>query len=370
MRKIKKFFKNPGVFFRDHLNKRYPVFRNEIFCREEEESILMRHDLAIEEKISVTFPVDVVFTWVDDKDPEWVARYNDCRETYSGESGLHAKDPARFSNHDELKYSLRCVLKYLPWVRNIFIVTDNQHPAWVDKHYDKRVKIVDHRDIIPALYLPTFNSHVIEAHLHKIDGLAEHFIYFNDDVFVARPLPVGHFFKSNGIASLFISQKSLDDMHKKGNPTPTLNASLAGRSLLAQQFDGEMLDSPLVHTYVPLRKSLYLKCWQAFEHEINSFLPNKFRANNDLNMATFLVPWFSYLNGSAVLARDICYYFNIRSPAAATYFNALHVSKKNGTLPHSFCANDFNTKEKHNDISNEKIKLTLQQFFSSENQHV
>jgi len=226
-----------------------------------------------------------------------------------------------------------------------------------------------------ALYLPTFNSHVIEAHLHKIDGLAEHFIYFNDDVFVARPLPVGHFFKSNGIASLFISQKSLDDMHKKGNPTPTLNASLAGRSLLAQQFDGEMLDSPLVHTYVPLRKSLYLKCWQAFEHEINSFLPNKFRANNDLNMATFLVPWFSYLNGSAVLARDICYYFNIRSPAAATYFNALHVSKKNGTLPHSFCANDFNTKEKHNDISNEKIKLTLQQltlqqFFSSENQHV
>lgn len=370
MRKIKKFFKNPGVFFRDHLNKRYPVFRNEIFCREEEESILMRHDLAIEEKFSVTFPVDVVFTWVDDKDPEWVARYNDCRETYSGESGLHAKDPARFSNHDELKYSLRCVLKYLPWVRNIFIVTDNQHPAWVDEHYDKRVKIVDHRDIIPAQYLPTFNSHVIEAHLHKIDGLAEHFIYFNDDVFVARPLPVGHFFKSNGIASLFISQKSLDDMHKKGNPTPTLNASLAGRSLLAQQFDGELLDSPLVHTYVPLRKSLYLKCWQAFEHEINCFLPNKFRANNDLNMATFLVPWFAYLNGSAVLARDICYYFNIRSPAAASYFNALHLSKKNGTLPHSFCANDFNTKENNNSLSNEKIKITLQNYFLSESKHV
>ena len=370
MRKIKKFFKNPGVFFRDHLNKRYPVFRNEIFCREEEESILMRHDLAIEEKFSVTFPVDVVFTWVDDKDPEWVARYNDCRETYSGESGLHAKDPARFSNHDELKYSLRCVLKYLPWVRNIFIVTDNQHPAWVDEHYDKRVKIVDHQNIIPAQYLPTFNSHVIEAHLHKIDGLAEHFIYFNDDVFVARPLPVGHFFKSNGIASLFISQKSLDDMHKKGNPTPTLNASLAGRSLLAQQFDGELLDSPLVHTYVPLRKSLYLKCWQAFEHEINCFLPNKFRANNDLNMATFLVPWFAYLNGSAVLARDICYYFNIRSPAAASYFNALHLSKKNGTLPHSFCANDFNTKENNNSLSNEKIKITLQNYFLSESKHV
>jgi len=368
MRKIKKFFKNPGIFIRDHLNKRYPVVRNEILCREEEENILLRHDLAIEKKIAVNFPVDVVFTWVDDKDPVWVARYNACRESFHGETGLYAKDPARFSNHDELKYSLRSVIKYLPWVRNIYIITDNQRPAWLDENYNKRVKIVDHKDIIPAQYLPTFNSHVIEAHLHHICGLAEHFIYFNDDVFVARPLPVGHFFKSNGIASLFVSQKSLNEMNKKGTSTPTLKASLAGRSLLAQQFDGEVLDSPLVHTYVPLRKSLYLKCWQAFEHEINSFLPNKFRANNDLNMATFLVPWFAYLDGSAVLARDICYYFNIRSPAAASYFNALHLSKKNGTLPHSFCANDFNTKDET--ISNEKIKITLQQFFLSESSHV
>lgn len=370
MRKIKKFFKNPGIFFRDHLNKRYPIFRNEILAREEEENILMRHDLAIEEKISVNFPVDVVFTWVDDKDPNWVARYNQCRETYKGNIGMHAKDPARFSNHDELKYSLRCVIKHLPWVRNIFIVTDNQHPSWIDEQYDKRVKIIDHREIIPEEYLPTFNSHVIEAHIHKIEDLAEHFIYFNDDVFVARPLPVGHFFKSNGNSALFVSQKSLNTMHRKGTSTPTLKASLKGRALLAKQFNEELLDSPLVHTYVPLRKSLYQKCWKTFENDINDFLPNKFRSNNDLNLATFLVPWFAYLDGSAVLARDICYYFNIRSPAAAGYFNALIRSKKNNTLPHSFCANDFNTKDKSTSISNEKIKLTLQQFFSSENQHV
>ncbi|EFH6525606.1 capsule biosynthesis protein CapC [Escherichia coli] len=370
MRKIRKFFKNPGIFFRDHLNKRYPVFRNEILCREEEESILMRHDLAIEEKIIVNFPVDVVFTWVDDKDPIWVASYNHSRETYFGDTGLHGKDPSRFSNHDELKYSLRCVIKYLPWVRNIFIVTDNQRPAWLDINYDKRVKIIDHREIIPEKYLPTFNSHVIEAHLHRIKDLAEHFIYFNDDVFVARPLPVGHFFKNNGNASLFVSQKSLNTMHKKGIVTPTLKASLRGRKLLARRFNGELLDSPLVHTYVPLRKSLYHKCWEAFEYDITSFLSNKFRSDNDLNLATFLVPWFAYLDGSAILARDICYYFNIRSPAAAGYFNALEASKKNNTLPHSFCANDFNTKDKSANVSNEKIKLTLQQFFSSENQHV
>ncbi|MFO3904273.1 Stealth CR1 domain-containing protein [Enterobacter hormaechei] len=355
MRKIKKFFKNPGIFFRDHLNKRYPVVRNEILCREEEESILMRHDLAIEEKIIVNFPIDVVFTWVDDKDPEWVARYNYWRKMYCGDTGRHAKDPARFSNHDELKYSLHCVIKHIPWVRNIFIITDNQRPDWLDDNYDKRVKMIDHRDIIPKQYLPTFNSHVIEAHLHNIKELAEHFIYFNDDVFVARPLPAGHFFKNNGNASLFISQKSLDEMNRKGTSTPTLKASLAGRALLANLFNGEQIDSPLVHTYVPLRKSQYEKCWQVFESEINLFLTNRFRSNNDLNMATFLVPWFAYLNGTAVMARDICYYFNIRSPAATSYFNALYISKKNGTLPHSFCANDFNTNKPS--LPNYKKKL-------------
>lgn len=370
MRKIKKIFKNPGVFFRDYLNKRYPIFRNEILCREEEENILMRHDLAIEERITVNFPVDVVFTWVDDKDSEWRARYNHFREIYCGDTGLHAKDPARFSNHDELKYSLSCVIKNLPWVRKIFIVTDNQRPTWIDDYYDARVSIIDHRDIIPEHYLPTFNSHVIEAHLHNIDELAEHFIYFNDDVFVARPLPVGHFFKSNGNAALFVSQKSLNTMSIKGASTPTLKASLKGKALLSKKFNGELLDSPLVHTYVPLQKSVYQKCWRAFENEICDFLPNKFRSNNDLNLATFLVPWFAYLDGSAILARDICYYFNIRSPAAAGYFNALLLSKKNNTLPHSFCANDFNTKDKNTNISNETIKLSLQQFFSSENQHV
>lgn len=366
MSKLKKLFKNPGLFFRDYLNKRYPVFRNEILCPEEEESILIRHDLAIEEKISVNFPVDVVFTWVDDNDPQWISRYNHWKGCYSEGIGLHAQDSARFSNHDELKYSLFCVINNLPWVRDIFIVTDKQRPSWFNQSMDKRVKIIDHCDIISEKYLPTFNSHVIEAHLHNIEGLAENFIYFNDDVFVARPLPVGHFFKSNGSASLFVSQKSLNAMALKGGFTPTLEASLKGRALLAKEFSVEVIDTPLVHTYVPLKKSIYQKCWSVFEKDIINFLPNKFRSSNDLNLATFFIPWFAYLDGKATLGRDICYYFNIRSPDAETYFNALMRSRVNNNLPHSFCANDFNTKESNNSVCNDKIKASLQKFFLSE----
>lgn len=362
MRKLKKFFKNPGIFIRDHLNKKYPIVRNEIACSENEEDILLRHDLAMESQISIDFPIDVVFTWVDDADPEWQERYQLHKQMASeGNIGRNATDPARFSNHNELKYSLGSVLKFLPWVRRVYIVTDKQCPKWLTPN--DRVRIVDHTDIIESRYLPTFNSHVIEAHLHKIPDLAEHFIYFNDDVFVARPLPAGHFFRSNGIASLFMSKKSLLAMQAKGADTPTLSASLKSVSLLNKDF-GFSIDHPLVHTYVPLRKSMFEEAWRFYRFELKSFLSNKFRTNADLNMATFFVPWLSYIRGSAVPSRDICYYFNARSPAAASYFKALEIAKKKGTLPHSFCANDFSSKNSRNVVMNKDIESKLFDYFA------
>jgi hypothetical protein len=358
MRKLKKFFKNPGIFIRDHLNKKYPVIRNEIECAENEEDILMRHDLALESKIDIDFPIDVVFTWVDDTDPAWQLRYQQHKLQVNAEHvGRYATDPARFSNHDELRYSLGSVLKFLPWVRRIYIVTDQQCPKWLTP--SDKIRIVDHSEIIDRQYLPTFNSHVIEAHLHKIPDLAEHFIYFNDDVFVARPLPAGHFFRSNGIASLFMSNKSLAMMQKKGTDTPTLSASLKSASILNQDFSF-LIDHPLVHTYVPLRKSIFEESWRLYRADLKNFLSHKFRTNHDLNLATFFVPWLSYIRGVAVPSRDICYYFNARSPAAATYFKALEIAKQKGTLPHSFCANDFNSKEK---IKDSNVTLLLSRYF-------
>lgn len=362
MRKLKKFFRHPGIFVRDHLNKKYPIIRNEIACSEDEENILIRHDLAMESQIKIDFPIDVVFTWVDDSDHEWRKRYQHYKQFVNENNiGQYATDPARFSNHNELRYSLGSVQKFLPWVRRIYIVTDNQCPVWLKTN--DRIRIIDHKDIIEKEYLPTFNSHVIEAHLHKIPDLAEHFIYFNDDVFVARPLPPGHFFRSNGLASLFMSKKSLAAMQGKGINTPTLSASLKSVSILNYDFS-QLIDYSLVHTYVPLRKSMFEEAWDFYSTELHTFLPNKFRTNNDINMATFFVPWLSYLRGTAVPSRDICYYFNVRSPSAATYFKALEVAKLKGTLPHSFCANDFNSKNIKNSTATKHIEKKLAEFFS------
>lgn len=336
-RKLKKLIQSPGVFFKDYFNKKYPEIYNEIQCPKSDESILIKHDLELENQIVNNFPIDVVFTWVDNSDIKWQRKYDFFKNKNIDSQGQYATDLARFSNHNELYYAVKSVRENLSWVRNIYIVTDKQCPSWISEFFD--IYVIDHTEIIDEKYLPTFNSHVIEAHLHLIPELSEHFIYFNDDVFVARKLSSGHFFRSETISSLFISKKSLNDMQARGILTPTLSASLKAKALLEKKFS-YFIDITLVHTYVPLRKSIYEKVWAEYGSDITGFLDNRFRTNNDLNLATFLVPWFSYCTGYAVPVRDICYYFNIRSPSAKKYYQVLsNISKDE--RPHSFCANDF-----------------------------
>lgn len=363
MRKVKKLFRTPGVFFRDYFNKKYPIIRNEIQCPEYEEDILIRHDTELECVIETTEPIDVVYTWVNSDDPCWKEKFDyysrHCKLNNS-DIGRHAMDVARFDDHNEIYYSIKSVIDFLPWVRTIFIVTDQQIPDVLS--LSSKIKIIDHREIIDEQYLPTFNSHVIEAHIHNISELSEDFIYFNDDVFVARPLLASHFFNSNGIASLFISKKSLVAMEEKGINTPTLSASLKSCAILKRDCSIN-IDRSLVHTYVPLKKSVFKFAWSSYEDEIRLFLSNRFRTNNDINMATFFVPWLMYACGKSVPRRDICHYFNIRSSSAVGHYRALHFAKMSNMPPHSFCANDFNTERASADNYKERLLSALSSYF-------
>ncbi|WP_373746669.1 Stealth CR1 domain-containing protein [Neisseria dentiae] len=346
------------MFFRDYFNKKYPIVNNEQNVYEDEEYTLIKNSLrfsALEAGLNAGSEIDVVFTWVNSQDPVWRKKYASSAKNTT-QTALYADDEARFSDHNELYYSVYSVQKFMPWVRNIYIVTDAQTPAWFDSEKAGNIRIVDHSEIIEAQYLPTFNSHVIEAHLHNIPGLSENFIYFNDDVFVARPLKAGHFFRTNGIASIFIADKKLTAMQKKGVMTPTLNASFNSINLLKRRHDS-FIDMPLVHTYVPLKKSIYHLAWDQFEQEIRAFLPNRLRTDRDLNMATFLVPWLAYLEGKSVFTREICYYFNIRSPHALTQYSKLLRNKHTERQPHSFCANDFNSIKNIPDYQDKLISM-------------
>ncbi|MDA3978221.1 stealth family protein [Gallibacterium sp. AGMB14963] len=345
MKKIRKFLFSPGEFFRDYLIKKYPFKNTELYIPEDEEYLFIKAQEIVgnlEHKLYSTesSEIDVVYTWVDNSDVNWLKKYQETKSIFSEKSfSLYALDPARFTNHDELYYSLISIKKYMPWIRKIHIVTDGQKPKLPNNINTENIYFIDHKEIIDSQYLPTFNSHVIEAHLHNIPDLSENFIYFNDDVFTARMLPREHFFRNNGIASIFISPKKLSI---KKVLTPTLCASLNSSDLLYKDY-GIKITNSLIHTYIPLKKSIYTLVWNRHKDLIDTFLNNRFRNNQDLNLATFLVPWVMYLEGKAVFSQDICYYFNIRSAHAQTQYTKLLQKNQQNLQPHSFCANDFNS---------------------------
>ena len=142
------------------------------------------------------YDIDFVITWLDDSDPVWRAE----KAKYNNEEGLN--NEVRFRDWDLLKYWFRSVEKYAPWVRTIHLVTYGHIPDWLNTENPK-LHIVKHQDYIPSKYLPTFNSHTIELNMHRIPGLADHFVYFNDDVFITRPVSPEFFFENGLPKDLF-----------------------------------------------------------------------------------------------------------------------------------------------------------------------
>lgn len=135
--------------------------------------------------------IDFVVMWVDGNDLSW----QDRMLSYKGTS--EQSNPTRFRDWNIFKYWFRSIERFAPWVHRVFLITDNQIPSWININYSK-LKIIDHKDFIPAEYLPTFNSHTIELNIHRIEGLSEHFVVFNDDTFINAPITPEYYFK-NGL---------------------------------------------------------------------------------------------------------------------------------------------------------------------------
>lgn len=134
-------------------------------------------------------PIDFVIPWVDDTDVAWRKKKSEHTNTEFSEGNTEA----RYRDWDTLKYWFRGVEKFAPWVNNIYFVTDNQKPEWLNTDHPK-LKCVNHTDYIPKEYLPTFCCQPIEWNLHRIEGLSENFVYFNDDVFLINDTKPDDFF--------------------------------------------------------------------------------------------------------------------------------------------------------------------------------
>lgn len=129
--------------------------------------------------------IDFVIAWVDGNDEKWKAEKKQI---------LNPQHEERFRDWDFLRFLFRGIEQYAPWVHHIYLVTDAQCPAWLNTAHDK-VTVVDHRDFIPGEYLPTFNSHTIELNIHRIPGLSDQFVYFNDDLLIMNSCKPEDFFR-------------------------------------------------------------------------------------------------------------------------------------------------------------------------------
>ena len=135
------------------------------------------------------YPIDFVVTWLDSSDLEWQTQFAEYKKEETG-----YMERARFRNLDIFKYWFRAVEQYAPWVNKVFLVTNGTFPKWINPNHPKLV-LVKHSDYIPEKYLPTFNSRTIELFMHKIKGLSEHFVYFNDDFYLNSPTKPEMFFR-------------------------------------------------------------------------------------------------------------------------------------------------------------------------------
>ena len=133
--------------------------------------------------------IDFVIPWVDGCDTKW----KELRNKFAGTNPEDSAD-YRFRDWENLKYLFRWIEKFTPWVNNIFFITCGQYPSWLNINHPK-LKFIKHDDYIPHEYLPTFNANTIELNLHRINELSEHFVYFNDDMFIIDYMKRTDFFE-------------------------------------------------------------------------------------------------------------------------------------------------------------------------------
>lgn len=134
--------------------------------------------------------IDFCITFVDGSDDKWIQKRN---------AAVTAKERGseiRYRNWDTLKYWFRGVEKYASFVNKIYFITDGQVPEFINTKHEKLV-IVNHSDFMSGEALPCFNSNVIEMNMHRIKGLSEQFVYFNDDMFILKKLKPTDFFKNS-----------------------------------------------------------------------------------------------------------------------------------------------------------------------------
>ena len=249
--------------------------------------------------------IDFVIPWVDGSDPEWIDEFN--RYCPADKRIIDVREE-RYLDYGLLKYWFRGVEKFAPWVRTVHFVTCGQKPDWLNLAAPK-LHWVRHSDYIPAEYLPVFSANPIELMMHRIPGLAEQIVYFNDDFFLTAPVRKKFFFR-NGlpcdsavlgtislteIGHIFLNNNNLInsvfDKHTviKNNLTKWFNLKYGKElihTLLLLPYKG-FTGFHNYHFSSPYTKSLLEEVWDTFPEKLTQTMQNRFRSEQDVNQYLF-----------------------------------------------------------------------------------
>ncbi|MDQ0096134.1 stealth family protein [Paeniglutamicibacter psychrophenolicus] len=283
--------------------------------------------------LDVLEPIDLVYTWVDGADETWQARRRESEACIEGELPPTANDAARYMSHDELRYSLRSVEAFLPWVNHIYVVTAGQRPDWLNEDHPG-ISVVDHEAIFEDLdALPTFNSHAIESQIHRIPNLSERFLYVNDDVFFGHLLGKQVFYTAAGYPKFALSEGRFD-LEKTAN-LPVNIAAQNNNRLLESMF-GKAAAHKFKHVAHAQLKSTLARIAVNHPIETQETARAKFRSENDLSIPSALAHYYGLALGAAYPG-DVDYrYVDLASGDVHLKLTKLFFQKR----PQMFCINE------------------------------
>ena len=287
------------------------------------------------------YPIDIVVPWVDGADPAWRAEH----DKYTA-SSTSDNSSARYRDWELFKYWFRGVEQYAPWVNKVFLVTYGHLPAWLNTEHPKLV-IVNHKDYIPEKYLPTFSSHVIELNMHRIPGLSEHFLYFNDDVYLTQPTGRNDFFR-DGVpldTAVFGIVKNTDTTNYMPyimlNMLAVINEHFSKREMIRKNpgkwltlKNGKGLLNTLYlmpwssytgfrnyHTCVSYCKSTFEKVWKEVPDILDQTCSHKFRSKEDVNQ--YLMRYWQLCEGNFEPRKQISDYITINGEKTSEHVREL-----------------------------------------------
>jgi len=306
---------------------------------------------------SKSFPVDIVYTWVNQADKAWIQKrenaisgLNDMKNQCLCRDGIREKE---FESLETLKFSMRSVSRYAGFARKIFIITDDQMPAWLNTDHEK-IELVSHRQIFGRSgKLPCFNSHAIESRLHRIPGLAEHFLYLNDDFFLGRTLTARDFFYNREVSIYFPSPIIIDSSHVSEKDMAISSAAKQGQALLQNRF-GKKPSHRIIHAPYPIRRSILFEMENTFPKEFASTASHPFRHQKDQSIAAFLYFYYARFTSRAIPGKInfMCLDNRMQQFLQKAIFTLI------ARRYHAFCINGG-----HTSLESNGIKMTMLRIF-------